>query len=102
MRVARVEAEGNSPAGLVGHDVLAPDRPLAGERPLVDAQMPGKLVGAAFFGCGLHTHSLDGGELALDAQQTLDDALGLLVAALAEVVVANDALLVDEVDAGQK
>ena len=48
MRVARVEAEGDAPAGLVEHDVLGPDRPLAGERPVVEAQALGELVGAAF------------------------------------------------------
>ncbi len=35
--------------------------------------------------------------IALDAEQTLDDALGLLVAPLAEVTVADDPLPVDEV-----
>ena len=48
MRVAGVEAVGDAPAGLVKHDVLTPDRPLAGEGPVVDAQALGKLVGAAF------------------------------------------------------
>ena len=48
MRVARVEPVGDAPAGLVEHDVLAPDRPLAGEGPVVEAQALGKLVGAAF------------------------------------------------------
>ena len=48
MRVARVEPEGDAPAGLVEHDVLRPDRPLAGEGPVVEAQALGELVGAAF------------------------------------------------------
>jgi hypothetical protein len=52
MRVARVEAEGDRPAGLRQEDVLALDRPLAGERPLVHRQLPGQLVGAAFVGRG--------------------------------------------------
>ena len=47
MRVARVEAVGDAAAGLVEHDVLAPDRPLAGEGPVVEAQALGELVGAA-------------------------------------------------------
>jgi hypothetical protein len=33
---------------LVEHDVLASDRPLAVEGPVVEAQALGKLVGAAF------------------------------------------------------
>ena len=40
----------------------------------------------------------DRDEVALDAEQLLDRALRLLVAALAEVVVADDALRVDEVE----
>ena len=48
-------------------------------------------------GLGLHAEPFDGDELALDAEQTLDDALGLLVASFAEVLVADDALRVDEV-----
>ena len=48
MRVARVEPVGDAPAGLVEHDVLTPDRPLAGEGPVVEAQALGELVGAAF------------------------------------------------------
>src|SRR3954453_10306484 len=44
MRVARVEAVGDAPFGLVEHDLLAPDRPLTGEGPVVDAQAFGKLV----------------------------------------------------------
>jgi hypothetical protein len=42
-------------------------------------------------GLGLHPEPFDGDELALDAEQPLDDALGLLVASFAEVVVADDA-----------
>jgi hypothetical protein len=49
MRVARVEAAGDAPAGLVEHDLLTPDRPLAGERPVVEAQPLGEHVGPAFF-----------------------------------------------------
>ena len=39
MRVARVEPEGDAAAGLVEDDVFAPDRPVAGERPVVDLQL---------------------------------------------------------------
>jgi hypothetical protein len=46
----------------------------------------------------LHTEPFDGDELALDAEQPLDDALRLLVASFAEVVVADDAVRVDEVE----
>jgi hypothetical protein len=47
MRVARVEAIGDAPASLLERDALGADRPLAGQRPVVDAQALGKLVGAA-------------------------------------------------------
>ena len=46
----------------------------------------------------LHTEPFDGGELALDVEQTLDEALRLLVAPLAEVLVADDAVRIDEVE----
>ena len=49
-------------------------------------------------GCRLDAEPFDGDELALDAEQPLDDALGLLVASLAEVLVADDAVRVDEVE----
>src|SRR5213080_606140 len=48
MRVARVEAVGDAPVGLVKYDLLAPDRPLTGEGPVVDAQAIGKLVAAGY------------------------------------------------------
>src|SRR5262245_35838528 len=48
MRVAGVESVGDAPADPVQHDILTPDRPLAGEGPVVDAQTPGELVGAAY------------------------------------------------------
>jgi hypothetical protein len=38
MSVARVEAEGDASTGLVQRDALGPDRPFAGERPMVEAQ----------------------------------------------------------------
>ena len=49
-------------------------------------------------GLRLHAQSLDRGELALDAEQPLDDALRVLVATLAEVLIADDATHVDEVE----
>jgi hypothetical protein len=48
-------------------------------------------------GLRLHAEPHDGDELALDVEQPLDSALRLLVASLAEVVVANGAVRVDEV-----
>ena len=48
-------------------------------------------------GCRLDAEPFDGDEFALHAEQPLDDALGLLVASFAELLVADDALLVDEV-----
>jgi hypothetical protein len=53
------------------------------------------------FGLRLHADPFDGDELALHAEQTLDDALRFLVATLTEVLVADDAVRVDEVEAGQ-
>ena len=49
-------------------------------------------------GLRLHAEPFDGDELALDAEQPLDDALRLLVASFAEVVVADHAVRVDEVE----
>ena len=49
-------------------------------------------------GLRLHAEPFDGDELALDAEQPLDDALRLLVASFAEVLVADDAVPVDEVE----
>ena len=49
-------------------------------------------------GLGLDAHALDGAELALDTQQLLNDALRLLVAAFTEVVVADEAVGVHEVE----
>src|SRR3954447_1568665 len=46
----------------------------------------------------LHTASFDGGEFALNTQQALDDPLELLVAAFAEVMVADDSAPVGEVE----
>jgi hypothetical protein len=46
----------------------------------------------------LHAEPLDGDEVALDAEQPLQQPLRLLVTALAEVVVPDDAVRVDEVE----
>jgi hypothetical protein len=48
MRVAGAEPVGDGSAGLVEHDTLTPDRPLSGEGPVVEVQVLGELVGAAF------------------------------------------------------
>src|SRR6185312_9783602 len=118
MRVAGVEAVRDATAGPVEYDALTPDRPLAGEGPVVEAQPLEKGVGAAVVealaagvaqiglgraqllpvGLGLHAGPFDGDELALDAEQLLDHALRLLVATLAEVMVADDPLPVDEIE----
>jgi hypothetical protein len=47
-----------------------------------------------------YAEPFEGDEFAVDAEQPLDAAFGLLVASFAEVAVADDAVLVDEV-AGQ-
>jgi hypothetical protein len=49
----------------------------------------------------LHAERYSGDELAIDAEHPLDDALRLLVAFFTEVVVANDAVRVDEAERGQ-
>jgi hypothetical protein len=49
-------------------------------------------------GLRLYAEPFDRDELALDAEQSLDRALRLLVASFAEVVVADDAVPVDEVE----
>src|SRR3954452_21848284 len=108
MRVARVEAEGDAPARLAERGLLRPDRPVAGERPLAETQPLRRLVGASFappvaevrlgrlevvpVGVRLDAAPFDGDGLALDAEQLLDHALRVLVAPLAEVVVADDAI----------
>ena len=51
-------------------------------------------------GLRLHADPFDGDEVAFNAEKLLDDALRLLVAAFAEVVVADDAVDVDEVERG--
>jgi hypothetical protein len=86
---------------LVEHDVLAPDRPLVGEGPVVETQLLGELIDAAFVergavrgreslaapvaekrlgrpevvpvGLRLDADPCDGDELALDTEQRLDD-----------------------------
>jgi hypothetical protein len=49
-------------------------------------------------GLRLHPDASDGDELALDAEQPLDDALGFVVTCLAEVLVPNHTVRVDEVE----
>jgi hypothetical protein len=39
MSVARVEPEGDAAVSVIKHYVLAPDRPVAGERPVVGLQL---------------------------------------------------------------
>jgi hypothetical protein len=105
--------------------VLGLNRPLADERPVVDVKRPRELVDAAFVRRGavrrrepraapvaevrlgraqavpvgrrLYAMRFDGGKVALDAEEPLDEALGPLVAPFAEVRVADDAVGVDEV-----
>jgi hypothetical protein len=114
VRIARVKPKGDGPAGPVERQVLGPDGPFAVECPAVEAQAFGTLVGRAHsafvaevclrgeqlvpVGSSLHARPFDRHELTLDAQEPLDDALGLLVAAFAEVVVADHALRVHEVE----
>jgi hypothetical protein len=112
MRVARVEAEGDAPAGLPQRDVLRPGLPVPDQRPLVQAQaVPwcGLLISRVAqiclwrtqvvpVGLRLGADPLDGDNLALDPEQLLDDALRFLVAPLAEVLAADDAVLVDDVE----
>jgi hypothetical protein len=103
MHVARVEAQRDAATGLVQRGALRSDRPLAGQRPVVEAQALGERVAVALVkhnavsagealaapvaqvrlrgaqvlpvGLRLHAAPFDGDGLALDAQQPLDDAL---------------------------
>jgi pyruvate dehydrogenase (quinone) len=121
MRVARIEPIGDASAGLHEHGLLAPDRPFPGEAPVVEEKAFGELIGSALVESGaarrremlgervaevglgrahvlpvgfrLDADPFDGEELALDAQQLLDDALGLLVASLDEALVAAAEIL---------
>ena len=93
------------PPPVVEEEVLAPDRPLAGQTPLIQQQSVGKAVSAALVEQGavrryeplaaavteirlgrtqavpirrsLHASALHGDELALDAEQPLDNPLRL-------------------------
>ena len=102
-----MEAVGDAPAGLLEQDVLTP-RPLPAParwsaapvdnahpraRPEVGLGRPQVVP----VGLRLDAEPLDGDQLALDAEQLLDHALGLLVPAFTEVVIADDAVAVDEV-----
>src|SRR3954463_15175347 len=101
MGIARLEANGDAPGGPVEHKVLAPNRPVTDERPVVEAEALRELVGSTFvergavrcgetlraaiakigFRCpqvvpvgpGLDTGPLDGDEFALNAEEPLDD-----------------------------
>ena len=128
MRVTCVEPERDAPARRVEHGVLRTHRPLARKRPVVGAQALGELIGVAFadhgaarrrevlaapgaqvrlrcaqvvpVGLRLNPDPFhrEGDEVAVDPQQLLDDALRRLVAPFAEVVVADEAVPVDEVE----
>lgn len=50
MSVARVEPEGDASTGLLEHYILTPDRPRAGEGPVVGAQALRKLERAGCVG----------------------------------------------------
>src|SRR3954467_5652495 len=103
MRVARVEPKGDAAARLGQRDVLPADRPGAGQRPpvsLAAGVTEIRLGGAQVVPAGppLHSHPFDRDVLARDAEGPLDQSLRLLVATLAEVVVADDGVGVDEVE----
>src|SRR5262249_5489456 len=114
MCVARVEPVGDAATGLFEDDVLLARGPITAQSPLVEAQILD--CSHPFAACvtevrlrreqvvpvslGLHPDRLDGYEVAPEAQQLLDHPFGVLVASLPEVVVANHALAVDEVERG--
>jgi hypothetical protein len=126
MRVTRLEPVDDAPSRLVEHGALPPDRPLAPECPFVKAQAVRELIIATLLerggarrcelraalvadvllgrtqpvpvGLSLHPGSVCGNQLALDAEQPLDDLLGSFVASLAEVVIPDDPFPVDEVE----
>ena len=112
--VARLEAVRDRAAGRVEHRVLLADRPLAGERPVVERQTVAAPVAAALAAgvaqVGLRgpqrgpvgglgeAAGVDADGLLVDAQQPLDRPLGLLVGPFAEVVEADLPVAIDEVD----
>src|SRR5919112_6540666 len=102
MRVARVEPTRDGAAGFLEHDALRANVPLAGERRDVAAARRAEIrLGRSQVvpvGLRLHSHPFHGHEFALDAEEFLDHALRLLVAPLAEMLVADDAVRVDEVE----
>src|SRR5262249_12003063 len=115
MEVARAEAIRDPSAVAFEHCRLRSDRPATRERPFVEVE---RLAGTSrslaavvaevrLRGCELvpvgrrlDAVALDGHELAVDAEQTLDRALRFLVPAFTEMVVADRAVPVDEVDGG--
>src|SRR5271166_2145363 len=106
MRVAGMEPKADNSAGLLEDNVLAPDGPLAGQGPLVEAQALRKFVGMALvedptilrrevlaaavaevclwrpqlvpFGFGFYADAGHRSELARDSEQPLDEALRFL------------------------
>src|SRR3954453_17034331 len=110
-----MEPEGNAPSGLIEEDVLGSDRPLAGKRPVVEAQSLRDGVGApvlwrgarrrvelaaarvAKVGLGraqllpvgrrLDACALGGHEVPVDPEQLLEAPLKRLVVSFAEGVV---------------
>src|SRR4051812_22992468 len=115
MRVARMEPESDAASRRVERYVLTRVRPLASECPLVEPQVPptpvrrrdvltasGAEIGLGRVqvipvGRGLYAKPFDRDELAIEAEQPLDQPLRLLVASFAEVLILDDALGVDEV-----
>src|ERR671917_875231 len=112
MCITRVDPEGDAPAGLLQRDALGPCLPVPDERPPVQAQavpwcglLTSRVAQICLWctqvvpvGLRLSADPFDRHKLAVDPEQLLDDALRLLVAPLAEVLVADDAVLVYEVE----
>ena len=115
VEVARVEAERDRAAGGAEDGGLLLDGPVAGQRPVIERQLRGRVDAAsppAVADVGLpapqgvpvgglgEPAGVDADGFLVDAQELLDRSLGLLVVALAEVVEADSAVAIDEVQGG--
>ena len=115
VEIARLEAVRDRAGGRFEDGGLLADRPFAGERPLIEREPVGALVTPAALAAGVahvglggpqgvpvgglgDARSVDVAGLPVDAQQTLDRPLGLLVRPLAEVVEPDTPVAIDEVD----
>src|SRR4051794_34502046 len=117
MHVARVESERDASPGLLQHQLFATDPPLTTQGPTVECQPVGDVIehvsrdsqcstasgsevclrSAQMTSLRLDSAHFHGHKLTIYAQKTLQDPFGCGVSALAEVGMADAALLVHDV-----